>query len=327
MIAARYKTHGPPEEVLTLSEIARSVPGPGEIRVAVEASPVDPLDILLIHGHYPLRSDLPATAGVEGAGRITGLGADVKGFEEGQRVLLPIRCGAWSEECTAPATDVLALPEGIDPQQACMLPINGATAFLLLSLYEELGPGAWIIQQPGSSSVGQYVVQLAARMGLKTVSVIRREERGSVLQERGADVLVLEGPNLAERVAKATGREEILVALDAMGGAATHALARCLAPGGRVVSYGALSRRPAQIGVDQTIFRSIRLEGFWLFDWNLHAGTERAHALLSDLARAVSEGLLNNEVAATYPLSDLHAALDHARDPARSGRVLICPSD
>jgi NADPH:quinone reductase-like Zn-dependent oxidoreductase len=291
----------------------------------VEASPIDPLDRLIIHGHYPLLLPLPATAGVEGAGVVSAVGDEVKGWEVGDAALLPVRLGAWAEEVVAPASELFKLPPGIDPVQAAMLRINPPTALLLLTHFAAVEPGDWVIQFPGTSSVGQLVIQMAAQMGIKTVSILRNPDRAPALEALGADALVMEGEKLAQRVEQATGGAEITLALDAVGGKATHALAQCLAPSGSIISYGALSRRQAQIGVDQTVFRDIRLQGFWLFAWNAAVGPQAERTVVQEVTGQVAVGALHSRIDSEFALSDWAAALERAASPECFGRVILRP--
>jgi NADPH:quinone reductase-like Zn-dependent oxidoreductase len=325
MLALRYSQHGPPSEVLIPEKGPTPDPGPGEVRVQVQASPIDPLDRLILHGHYPLLLPLPATAGVEGAGVVSAVGDGVEGWEPGDAALLPVRLGAWAEEVVAPADELFKLPAGIDPVQAAMLRINPATALLLLTHFAAVEPGDWVVQFPGTSAVGQLVIQMAAQMGIKTVSILRNPDRAPALEALGADALVMEGENLAQRVEQATGGAEIRLALDAVGGKATHSLAQCLAPSGSIISYGALSRRQAQIGVDQTVFRDIRLQGFWLFAWNAAVGPQAELRVMEEVAGQVAAGALHTRIDSEFALSDYAAALERARSPECFGRVILRP--
>lgn len=326
MKAIVYRRHGRPGEVCTLEDVPEPQPGPGEVRVRLQASPIDPADLLVLHGLYAVQPPLPATPGMEGAGVVDAVGEGVTDLRLGQAVLLPIRAGAWQEGVVVPAQSLLPLPDGIDPVQASMLRINPPTAELLVTEFGDTKPGTWILQNPGSGAVGQLVIQRARAHGLRTVNVVRNGARAAFVRELGGDAVVIDGPDLEGRVADAVQGAPLKVGLDAVGGEATHRLARCLAPGGTLVSYGAVSRKRSELGVDQTVFRSICLRGFWLFHWNREAGAAASRALLERMAQAVAAGSLDTRVAATYPLDQFEQALDHARAGDRFGRVLFTPT-
>ena len=109
-----------------------------------------------------------------------------------------------------------------------MMTINPPTAALLLSEFVTLEPDEWVIQNAANSAVGLYLVQLARDRGQRTVSVVRREDAAAIVREAGGDVVLIDGDDLASRVAEATGGAEIRLGIDAVGGTATGRLADCL---------------------------------------------------------------------------------------------------
>ena len=158
MRAARYTVHGDPAAVLAPVDTADPEPGPGEVRVAVLASPVNPSDLLTIEGRYGALPDLPAIGGSEGVGRI------IEGPDAGALVLLPPGPGMWQEVRALPRDGLLPLPGG-DPQQLAMLAVNPATAALILDL-AGLSPGDWVIQNAATSAFAAYARQLARGLHL-----------------------------------------------------------------------------------------------------------------------------------------------------------------
>jgi NADPH:quinone reductase-like Zn-dependent oxidoreductase len=285
----------------------------------VAASPIDPSDRLILRGHYPVLPSLPAVPGQEGAGVVHAVGAGVDPEWIGRLVLLPMRSQPWRPWTTCVADQALALPDGLDPVQACMLRINPPTAWLLL---EGLQPGDWVVQSPGTGGVGHAVVQLAQARGIRTVSWVSSAERGQALLDAGGDV-VLEEVRGVGRATRAAVDGPIVRALDGAAGSSTERLARCLGPGGQVWVYGGVRQQPASLSVAQMVFREISLRGFWLYRWNLDHPEQR-DALLLDLAERMVAGTLRLPVAATMGLEQLDQALELAGSrPA--GRVVLTP--
>jgi trans-2-enoyl-CoA reductase len=323
--ALRHVAYGSPSDALELVDIAPPTPGPGEVRCKVLASPINPSDLLTLRGLYPIQLDLPRIPGIEGVGEVESIGSGVEDRAIGQRVLLPVRAGPWAELAVCRASECIALPGSVDPSQLSMLRINALTARVMLSELSPLSEGDWMIQNPGSSSVGQYTVQMARLMGIKTVNLIRRESREAHLKALGADVVLMDGPDLGRRVREATGGAQISMAFDGVGGAATDRLARCLQREGKVFCYGAVSRKAAELSVLQTVFRGISLHGFWLYSWK-KANPERLEDMICGLVDDFEAGRLITEVAGVYSLERWSEALDHARSSERNGRVVFCPS-
>ena len=177
------------------------------------------------------------------------------------------------------------MPDDADPLQLAMLKVNPATAWMMLKDYVRLEPGDWLIQDAANSGVGKALIRLARDEGLRSVNVVRRPEPAKGLQALGADVVLVDGEDLAERVAEATKGASVRLGIDAVGGGQVTRLADCLAEGGTVVNYGLLSGEPCRIRSDQLIFKGITLTGFWL----QKTLTAMARTELERLYRALAE--------------------------------------
>jgi NADPH:quinone reductase-like Zn-dependent oxidoreductase len=204
-----------------------------------------------------------------------------------------------------------------------MLAVNPPTAYLLLTSIVDLEPGEWVIQNAANSAVGRYIVQLAKARGLRTVNVVRRNGLAESLQKLGADVVAVDGEDLADRVAAATDAATIRLALDAAAGSSTMRLATCTSNGATIVNYGALSLQPCQISPMQLFFERKRLQGFWIADWYAAASSEQINTVFGELIAEINAGTLRADVEATYPLTEVQAALEHSARSGRAGKVLL----
>ncbi|MFZ0325238.1 MAG: zinc-dependent alcohol dehydrogenase family protein, partial [Actinomycetes bacterium] len=243
-------------------------------------------------------------------------------LEPGDRVLLPSP-GAWRERVIGDASALFALPTGVDPRQLAMLRVNPPTAHLLLHQYVAPEAGRWVVQNAANSGVGNLVVKFAREIGLRTVSVVRRQQLIEPLRTAGADVVVVDGPELAARVRDAIGDGMVPLALDAVGGDATQRLARCVADGGTVVNYGVLSGEPSMIDGRELIFRGVTLTGFWLRRWFAQTPPDEIATLYRMLASKLADDGFAVEVEEVYPLRRIKEALAHAARGGRSGKILV----
>jgi len=232
MWVAQLAKFGQPDKVIDLVEQSDpGEPGPGEVIVDTELVPINPADVLNLTGQYGAEPPkLPMIPGAEGVGRIAKCGAEVSHVKPGDRVLLP-GPGTWRERIKASAKSVFALPEGVDPQQLAMLRVNPATAWLMLHDFVSPKSGIWVIQNAANSGVGQCLIRFAREVGMKTVNVVRRAELVETLRQYGGDVVLTDGPDLDTRVRAAIGDGALPLAIDAVGGAATQRLARCVQEG------------------------------------------------------------------------------------------------
>jgi trans-2-enoyl-CoA reductase len=326
MLSAQYERRGPvPQDVIHAVEIDTPRPAPGQALLEVVAAPNNPSDLLTLTGEYAQLPPLPAIGGREGAGRVVDLGPGTQGPDVGQLVLLPPGSGSWSTHVVAEAARLVALPKEADPEQLAMMTINPPTAALLLSEFVGLGRDEWVIQNAANSAVGLYLVQLARHRGPRTVNVVRREDAVAIVREAGGDVVVVDGDDLADRVAEATGGAAIRLGIDAVGGPATGRLADSLCESAVLVSYGRMSDAPCAVQPDAFIFRDLTVRGFWLASWLRRAPEQRRTELYREMAELIASGVLHAPIHARYDVSEIEEAVAVAASGRRSGKVLIVP--
>ncbi len=326
MLKAEYRSRGPvPHDVIEAVEFTLEPPTANQVRLEILASPINPSDVLTLTGEYGLLPDLPAVGGNEGVGRVVALGEDVGHLAIGEVVMLPRGSGTWRTHMNAEASGLTPLPSDADPLQLSMLTVNPPTASLLLTEFVELHPGDWVIQNAANSAVGGYVTQLAAARGLKTVNIVRRESAVDGVLELGGDVCLVDGPRLRARVAEATDQAPIRLGIDAVAGTSTSRLASTLAKGSTIVCYGAMSGEPCSVPALSLIFSDITLTGFWLARWFRTASRESQAAMFGEIIRLVSSGQLTAKVAATYDVSEIRSAVEHAASGERAGKVIVVP--
>ena len=318
MRAVQLTAFGNPVDGLEYVDIPEpDAPGPNQVLIGVEFSPIDPSDLLLALGIYALRPALPTVIGNEGVGRVLAVGPGVESVKVGDRILPPLSSFTWRERMGISATGLFALPPDADPRQLAMLAINPPTAALLLSEYVDLKPGEWVVQNAANSGVGRWVIAFAKTRGLKTVNIVRRPELVAELEAIGGDVVVVDSPDVSERIKAAVGQAELRLALDGVSGPATGVLAATLSPRGTLVSFAAMSSKPMSISPLDVIFKPVAVRGFFMGHPEFAAKLAPAAA---QAAKMIASGRLHIPVAATYPLSSIKEAVAHAQ---RGGKILL----
>src|SRR3979411_2132485 len=267
MRAIQIEAFGNPSEVMKVVDIPDvGAPADGEVVIALEASPINMSDLLMIAGRYGYRPKLPSVMGTEGVGLVVAIGAGVKQLKHGDRTLVPYPAPAWAERIKADASRLRALPSG-DVNQLPMPGINPPTAYLMLTDFVTLPSGSWVIQNSANSGVGRALIPIAKSLGLKTVNVVRRDDVGAVIKAIGGDVVLVDGPDLGKRVAVETGKAPIALAVDGVADTSTMNLLGCLAEKGVLVFYSSVSGKPSIVPATHFIFRDISMRGFWLANW------------------------------------------------------------
>lgn len=318
-------SYGDPRESVSLERDAGVLLGRDDILVEMEAAPVNDSDFLLVRGVYGVRPQLPSPVGGEGVGRVIDAGGAAGAPLLGRRVvILPTyEQGTWADKVATSYRNVVPVPEDADPLQLAMLPINPATAYLMLYKYAKLTAGDWVGQNAANSAVGRWVIALARLQGLKTLNIVRREAAAQIVRDAGGDRVIIASNDLPAQIADALGGAELGLVLDGTSGPIAADLAGALRFRGVMVTYAFVTDIPSALPAADLIFKEVTLTGFWLINWLRHAPRteiEQTYRTLSDL---VATGAVAVPVDTTYRLDDYREAFEHAMTQGRTGKILF----
>jgi len=326
MKIAQFSAFGRPDAVVHCIEFADPpAPEADEVALEVLAFPINPADLLTMEGLYAARPPLPAIPGAECVARVRAVGGAVADLREGELVV-PLDRENWVQRKVAKASRVIKVPAGVDPLQLAMLKVNPPTAYLMMTRYVSLAAGDWILQTAANSGVGHCLIQLAKAEGLKTVNIVRREGPAEELMRLGADVVLLDGPDLAQRITAATAGAPIRLAIDAVGGSQIVRFGDALADEATVLNYGRLSGENPQLSGHQCVFKRLVLTGFWLVPWLQKLSRQEVAALYAGLAGRMAAGTLHIPVERTFRLEEIKQAVALAHAYRRGGKVLVTPN-
>ncbi|TDD37503.1 trans-2-enoyl-CoA reductase [Nonomuraea terrae] len=315
-------------ETVSLSNDSVPAPTGDDLLIAVEAAPVNHADVLFAAGWFGVYPDVPAALGAEGVGRVIEAGPQADRSLLGRRVLIlpTFAHGTWADRVVVPARQVVPVGDSADALQLAMLPVNPATAHALLNDYVTLRPGDWIGLNLANSAVGQYVIALAKRAGVRTLAIVRREKAAAQVRELGADAVVLDGDGLEDRLAKALGDHRLRLFLEGTGSSdQVAAVAGSVETGGSVVAFSSATGQSPALPLPDLIYRGLSLRSFFILNWIATTPRQELEKIYGELAELVEQGVLRVAVEATYPLHQHHEALAHAQRPGRSGKILFTP--
>lgn len=315
--------YGNPSEVVKVVDVPDvGDPGPDEIILDVEAASVEPSDLYIIAGAYGILPPLPHLLGIQGVGRVSAIGRNVKHVKEGDRALVPPFVPSWVERVKTDAPWLRPLPDA-DINQLAMLGINPATAWLLLTEFIQLKAGDWLLQNAANSSIGRAVIAIAKSRGIHTVNVVRRPELVDEIKAIGGDIVLVDGEDLERRVAAATDKATIRLALDGVGGESTQRLLDSIVSWGTVVVWSAMSGKSFTLSYPPLLFRDQTLRGMWIHNWFEKLTPEKIVELYAELAPLVASGGLHFPVAGRFSFDNYLAALDVAAK--YSGKAILTP--
>jgi len=238
---------GPPS-VLEVREAADPVPGPGQVRLAVEAAGVNFADLLARQGVYPDAPKLPAVVGYEVAGTVDALGPGVSAFREGDPVLALTRFGGYSSAVVLPEQAVFRRPAGMTAEVGAALPVTYLTAFQTLVVMgglrhaNELGGRRMRVLVHGASGgVGTACADLGRIYGAELFGTASPGKHDYV-RERGYDHAIdYRQADWAAEVRRLTDGHGVDLVLDPIGGKHWGESFGVLAPTGRIVLFGVSS--------------------------------------------------------------------------------------
>ncbi|MGI4810961.1 MAG: quinone oxidoreductase family protein, partial [Janthinobacterium lividum] len=319
----RIHSQGGPE-VLQWDTVPTPEPGPAEILVHHTAVGLNYIDVYFRTGLYKVPT-LPAIIGMEGAGTVRAIGADVTSLAVGDRVAYatgPI--GAYATDRVIAADRVVKLPDAIDDQTAAAMMLQGMTAQYLVRRTHRVQPGETVVVHAAAGGVGLILCQWIKHLGATVIGVVSTAEKAELAREHGAAHVVIGHENLPAEVKRITGGAMVPVVYDSVGKDTWTTSLDSLAPLGLMVSYGNASGPvpPVEIGT-LGAKGSLFLTRPSLATYT--AKTADLQASAHDLFDVVSSGAVKIRVNQTFPLADARLAHEALEARKTTGSTVLIP--
>ena len=322
MQAVQISSTGGPD-VLELSEVPDPRPGGGEVVVRVEAAGLNFIDTYQRTGAYPM--DLPAVLGLEGAGTVTEVGADVDGVAVGDRVAWKGTPGSYAELVAVPQDEVVPVPDGVELRTAAATMLQGLTAHYLASSTFPLESGHVVLVHAGAGGVGQLLVQIAKLRGARVLTTVSTEEKAALAREAGADAVIrYTEVDVVEAVREATDGAGVHVVYDSVGRTTFDASLEVLRPRGMLVLFGQSSGAvepvdPQRLNRGGSLFLTRPTLGHYT------ATPQELRSRAGDLFRWIDAGDLRVRIDTTFPLEEAADAHRYIEGRRTKGKVLLTP--
>ncbi|MDO6435156.1 zinc-binding dehydrogenase [Flavitalea sp. BT771] len=253
-----------PTEVLQLREVERPRPGPGEVLVKMLSAPINPGDFLFIQSLYPdpKKPSLPGQiAGNSGAGVVVEKGP---GASLAIGTLVDIYYyNTWAAYVAVPEEWAIPLPVDYPREKAGQL----MTLITGWDLVEASGarPGDWMVITAGNSSNAVMATQMAARKGIRVISIVRKMPAGLDLRALGAAAVIdlsVTGETVGPRIREITGGKGVNAIIEAVGGPVLTELVQSAGFGAKVILYGGLSELPFQLHNGDIYLKGLMIESY-----------------------------------------------------------------
>ncbi|KGP73398.1 quinone oxidoreductase family protein [Pontibacillus yanchengensis] len=324
MKAIQFEEYGGPE-VLEMKEFTKPQPDEGEVVLKVEAIGVNYADTARREGAYVVPTPLPFIPGAEVAGVVEEVGADVTTVNKGDRVVTLIEKGGYAEYVTANAHTLISIPEGVASETAVALPLQGLTAYHIITTMGHLEKGETILVHAGAGGVGSLAIQLANHFGAgMVIATASTEEKLQLAKDLGADAVVnYTESNWREQVLEATGGKGVDVALEMAGGDVFHETVKCMRSFGRVVVYGVASGEPALMYPSGLMNRNLSVIGFFLPQ--IMKRRELLMSSMKELLMLTQSGDLKLTIGGVYPLSEAANVHELLQGRKTKGKLVLVP--
>jgi len=334
---------GPPE-VLVERDVPLHEPGSGEVLLRVEAAGVNFADLIMRQGLYQTVPPRPFSPGFEVAGRVAAVGAGVEGWAPGERALALIRFGGYASHVIVRADQLFRYPDTLTPAQAAAIPVVFLTAWVCLFESARVREGETVLVLGAAGGVGTAAVQLARAKGLRVVGTAGGPAKCAfVTKELGAHACVDSRADWEAEVRAIVGPRGVDAALDPVGGPATAACRRLLAPLGRIVFYGMSAaiggtrrnylrawwalRRTPRFHPYGFVAPNIGVLGVHLL--HLQAKEALLRPAMEEILRGVAAGEWRPVLDRTFPLTreGAVAAHRHLHERRAMGKIVLVSSD
>jgi NADPH2:quinone reductase len=325
MKAIRFHATGEPD-VLRYEDVPEPTCDAGQVLVRVRAIGVNFADTRFRRGEYFVRPNFPEVPGMEAAGEVVQVGADVIGMQPGDKVMV-LAARAYADLMVAKPYDLYPMPVRLGFDEAASLPVQGLTAHHVLGLVGRVAEGETVLVHAGAGGVGTMAIQLAKAMGAGTVvATVGSAEKADLARSLGADMVVnYRTDDFVPAVKMVTDGKGADVILEMLGGAEMmkRNLA-CLAPFGRMVVFGAASGDThATVEPIGLMAKNQTVSGYYLTPILRHR--ELCAPALDEIAAAVVDKSLRVVVGRTYPLSQAAAAHRDMEERRTTGKIILHP--
>jgi len=268
LVLRSYETIENIQSNLHLDVVPVPKPGKGEVLVKMEASPVNPSDLMFIQGRYAMKWALPTVPGLEGAGTVVAAG---KGFlpkmRLGKRVAVLSNSngpGLWAEYAVVPAITCFPVPENIPFAQAASMLVNPLSAYSLYFIARQNRAKAVIVNASGSQLIRK-LIQIAGGKKLPLILIVHKQTLADEFIQNGHKYVINTTlDNYQQLLASYISELKPTVFFDAVAGASTGDISGLLPENSKIIVYGALDQMYTSINPANLIFKNLKVEGFWL---------------------------------------------------------------
>jgi NADPH:quinone reductase len=310
-----------------VEEFADPKIGERDVLIDVKAIGLNFPDTLMLQGKYQTRPDRPFVPGRDASGIVVAIGPKVTRVRQGDRVIAQVATGAFAERLAAPEARCFRMPDSMDFVTGAGMVTIYNTAYVAVVIRAQIKPGETVLVTGASGGVGLAAVQIARAKGARVLAGVTSKEKGQVALASGAEAIIdLSAPDLREslreQVFALTDNRGVDAVFDPVGGDVFDAALRVVGYAGRMVIIGFASGRVPEVKGHYILLKNIAVVGAPL-DIHFKMQPEVMDAAVADLFRMCENGEIKPEIMATYPLDDVHKAMDLIVGRQVKGKIVL----
>lgn len=303
-----------------LRQIPAQKPGENQLEVVINACGLNFADLLMVKGSYQDTPEPPFTLGMEVSGRIASLGANVSGFEIGDRVAVFAGSGGLATRGVFEASRAVKLPDTMSDVQAAGFQIAYGTSHLALTRRARLRAGDTLVVFGAAGGVGLTAVEIGAALGARVIAVARGADKLGVAKNAGAEVLLDSDTADLKAEIRALGGADVVY--DPVGGDALLSVLRACKPEARVLTIGFASGTVPQIPANILLVKNIDVIGFYWGGYMAFA-PDVLRQSMAELLALFAAGRLNPHISHKFPLAQAQDALDLLASRKATGKIVV----
>jgi NADPH:quinone reductase len=325
MRAVRCHTWGDPD-VLAVEDIEARRPGPGEVRIRVEASAVNFTDTLIVAGKYQFKPKLPHIPGHELAGIVLEVGEDVTECAVGDRVMASARQGGgFAEEYVGPADKVYRIPDNMSFEAAAGFIIGYGTAYFALRYRGMLQPGETLLVNGAAGGVGLAAIQVGKALGARVVACASTPDKLALAESYGADFCInYVSESVRDKAMAFTDGKGVDVVFDPVGGDAFMQAMRTVGWHARMLIVGFASGTWQQIPANILLVKNIAVMSS-LWGAELERDSDFGRKVLNEALELYRDGMIRQMPGKAYPMKDAADALRDMTNRNVTGKSVVLP--
>lgn len=298
--------------------------GPDEVLIDVRASAVNRADLSQARGNYPPPPGVTDILGLEASGVVSAVGANVRGWQVGDRVCCLLPGGGYAERIAAPAGMLLRLPQAWSFEQGAAIPEVWLTAYVNLFREGALKRGETVLIHAGGSGVGTAAIQLAHHSGATVIITAGTEEKLETARTLGASLAInYKQADFVEEVRTFTGDRGVDVILDPVGASHVPGGLALLNEYGRLVVIGLLSGAKTEINLGQVLGKSLRIIGSRLRPRPVAEKIDITTSFAEQFWPLFDDGTFRPVIDRVFAMPDAQQAHDYVRANRNTGKVIL----